>query len=272
MTGSRTLLITFSLIFALILTVGATGPVWSQGDLTATVIQAAGKVAYRQAGGGALIPVQVNVTQLTSGDTIITGPSSKVTVRVNGRSGPADGAHPVQTEIEIGPRARVVMTKLFTDLTSGNEDITIGVAEGQVISNVRRIDPNSERFAVETPTAIAAVRGTKFLTDVAWKGSVANVGFKVDRGSISLFNKSGGRMADLRQGEMADIDPSGSSVSVSSQTSAAPGGGSAASSSPASARGGISGIAGGDGGESADTITSTEVTDNEDDDVGGGRN
>lgn len=271
MNGSLSLKTVFFLLTAWVLTCGGSTAVWSQGDLTATVVEAAGKVAYRQTGGAALIPVQVNVTQLTAGDTVITGPNSKVTVRVNGKTGPDDGVHPAQTTIEIGPRARVVMTKLFTDLTSGNEEIQIGVAEGQVISNVRRIDPNSERFEVETPTAIAAVRGTKFLTDVQWKANVPDVGFKVDRGSISLFNKSGSRMANLGVGEFADIDPTGSTASVSS-TSAAPGGGEGRSGGSAtSARGGISGVVGGEGGESSDTITSTEASDDEGDDVGGGR-
>jgi hypothetical protein len=159
------------------------------------------------------------------------------------------------------------MTKLFADLTSGAEEIQIGVAEGQVISNVRRIDPNSERFEVETPTAIAAVRGTKFLTDVKWKANIAEVGFKVDRGSISLFNKSGGRMANLSEGDAADIDPTGSTANLSQTSSASPG--SRSGTSATSARGGLSGVVGGETGESADTITSTEASDDEGDDIGG---
>jgi len=267
MIGSRMTSFALFLLIALVLTCGGAVSVWSQGDLTATVIEAAGKVAYRQTGGSVLLPVQANVTQLTAGDTIITGPSSKVTVRVNGKPGPDTGEHPVQTTIEIGPRARVLMTKLFADLTSGAEEIQIGVAEGQVISNVRRIDPNSERFEVETPTAIAAVRGTKFLTDVKWKANIAEVGFKVDRGSISLFNKSGGRMANLSEGDAADIDPTGSTANLSQTSSASPG--SRSGTSATSARGGLSGVVGGETGESADTITSTEASDDEGDDIGG---
>jgi hypothetical protein len=262
--------IVFSLVIALVLTFGVSTQVWSQGDLTVTVVQAAGKVAYKKAGAGSMIPVQVDVTQLTAGDVIFTGPSSKVTIRVNGKSGPEDGVHPAQTTIEIGPKASVLMTKLFADLTSGNEEIQIGVAEGQVISNVRRINPNSERFEVETPTAIAAVRGTKFLTDVKWNASVPDVGFRVDRGNISLFNKRGSRMANLGEGDMADIDPTGSSASVSATSNATPGagGGGPGSNAAGGSRGGL-GI-GGDSTDS-DTITSTEVSDDEGDDVGGGR-
>jgi hypothetical protein len=244
----------------------------TQTNLTAVVIEANGKAAYRRSGDSQLQPIQAQVSRLSAGDMIVTGPNSKVVLQIEGKVGQADEEHPAASTVEIGPKAKVLMTELFTDLTSGNESVTLGVAEGQIISNVRRIDPNSERFRVETPTAVAAVRGTKFLTDVSWRNDIPNVSFQVERGSIDLFNRgSGARMASLNRGEIADIDPSGSvSVGAASDGSANSTSGEGGGKSITSTLGGgkTSATSPG-GGESSDTTNAPQVGDDEGDDVGG---
>jgi len=238
-------------------------------SLTALVTDAAGRVAYRRAGGGKLLPVQAGATRLVNGDMIVTAGNSKATLRIEGKVVPADAEHPAETSIEIGPKSRILLSRLFSDLSSGGEQVQIGIAQGQVISNVRKINPANERFEVETPTAIAAVRGTKFVSDVSWKGQVVNVEFRVERGKIELFSRAGKRLAALAEGETADIAPNGSSASVSSNaasTSSANGG----SALGLLGAGRTGGKLGADTGEGTDTTHAPASTpDEEGDDIGG---
>jgi len=234
-------------------------------NLTAVVSQAAGRVGFKKGGVGGILPVQVNMTRLTEGDVIITSDASIATLRVEGKTVPGGTESPSETTIEIGPKSRVMMTNLFADLESGNEQVRIGLAEGQIISNVRRIDTNSERFEVETPTAIAAVRGTRFLSDVQRKGDKFLVAFRVERGSIDLFSRTtGGRLGSLMEGDTADIDPAGG-VSIG----AAGGAGAKGPSGITSGRGGGPPRFGGPPptGESSDTAN-TPSLDDEGDDIG----
>lgn len=234
-------------------------------DLTALVIDAAGKVGFRQTGKAGLFPVRVNETRLKQGDSLITSTNSKATLLIEGKTVPAPSGEPDRTTIEVGPRTLLHMTMLFAEAGSGDENIQVGVAEGQVISNVRRINTSSERFEIDTPTAIAAVRGTRFLTSVTREDGKAKVAFRVTKGRISITNRLGKRLATIGEGEGADIDPTGS-VSVS-QTGSSGGSGGAGPSIGARGRGISSRGGPAAGGESSDTM-SAPIQDGEDDDIG----
>ena len=263
MNGSRTLRFGVFALPTVVMLAALPSPGVAQG-LTAVVIEAAGRVAVRRTGSSDLIPVQVNVTRLTGGDMIITSRNSRATLRVDGKLGAGDAEHPAETTLQIGPQTRVLMSQLYVDATNGNEEIQIAVGEGQVIANVRRINPESERFEVDTPTAIAAVRGTRFATGVLWKNRKPEVTFAVEKGRIELFNRGGGRLAQLKAGDKADIDSSGT-VTLGAAAQAQ---GPTAAQTLIGGRGpGGSGVS---GGEDTDTTTSS-IGDDERDDTGGER-
>jgi hypothetical protein len=237
-------------------------------NLTALVIEAAGKVGYRQTGSSGLLPVQVNLTRLTQGDALITAPNSKATLLIEGKTVPGVSGDPERTTIEVGPKTRLLMSTLFADAGSGDESIQVGVAEGEVISNVRRINTSSERFEIDTPTAIAAVRGTKFLTSVSKEGGKFKVAFKVSKGRISITDRLGKRLAAIGEGEGADIDPSGG-VSISQTSSSGGSSGGPSLGGPGGGRGrGVSPLGGpASSGESGDTMNAP-MQDGENDDIG----
>jgi hypothetical protein len=184
-------------------------------DLTALVTEAGGVAACIKKGAPARLPVQVNQTRLAAGDVILTGPKSHVKLLIEGKPGPTTGQEPPQTTVEIKAQSRVEMTELFTDLAKGTENVKVSISQGQLISNVRKIDPNSERFEVSTPTAVAAVRGTNFSTKVIpLRGSVKpKVSFRVYHGNIDILDPiNRTRRRQLDKGDTLDIEPSGAFI------------------------------------------------------------
>lgn len=239
----------------------------SAQELTALVIEAAGKVAYKQNDSGPLTPVQINVTRLKMGDTLFTSSNSSAKLLIEGKA--SEGGESGQSTVEVSARAKIRLTELLN--TGGSESVKIGVAQGQIISNVRRIDPNSERFEVETPTAVAAVRGTVYGTDVRWIGQ-ANplVKFNVTEGQVDVFSAADrtNLLSRLREGDTLDIEPDGGVIegSLEPKSGAAPQG-------QGGTKGfGTSGSQRGDVGENDDTIGAPELDNEEGDDTGGGRN
>ncbi len=243
-------------------------------QLTALVIEAAGKAQFYKEGSPERFIVQVNKTRLEQGHILLTGPKSRVKLLIEGKTGPAGSEAPSQTTVEIDERSRVKLNELFTDVASGGETIGVRVAEGHVIANVRKIDPNSERFEVQTPTAVAAVRGTKFSTRVlpAVQGN-PKVKFRVFRGKIAILDprtRKSRRLLD--DGDTLDIEPNGTfiqgSMGGTTQTGRAggaqgvlPGGGSQFG----------PGEHGDENDEDTDTGTFPERSDNEGDDTGSDR-
>ena len=100
------------LVFLLL--AGYSLPVFGQ-NLTALVIEAAGRVAYRQTGKPGMLPLQVNQTRLTQGDALITAPNSRATLLIEGKTLPSVSGEPDRTTIEVGPKTRLLMSTLFAD-------------------------------------------------------------------------------------------------------------------------------------------------------------
>lgn len=246
--------------------------------LTALVIEAAGKAIFFKEGSTERAQVQVKKTRLEEGYIILTGGKSSVKLLIEGKTGPTGGEEPAQTTVEIKERSRVKLAELFADLASGGEKIGVGVSEGQVIANVRKIDPTSERFEVQTPTAVAAVRGTKFSANVEKTGQMKpKVKFRVYRGKIDIFDpKTRKHRRLLDEGDTLDIEPSGTfiqgSMGGTSQTGQAGGiQGGPGMSGPGGPGGQFApGEHGDENDEDSDTGTFPERSDNENDDTGGG--
>ncbi|MCA9437507.1 MAG: hypothetical protein KC978_17115, partial [Candidatus Omnitrophica bacterium] len=118
-------------------------------DLTALVTAANGKVAYYMENTKELQPVKVGTTRLTTGYVLMTGPNSRATLEIEGKHTAADSVHPEKTTVEIDAKSKVRMETLLTDVTTQGESVKLGVGQGRVICNVRKINTQSERFEVQ---------------------------------------------------------------------------------------------------------------------------
>lgn len=242
----------------------------SAQGLTALAIEAAGKAAYMKGGAKPYLPIQVNVTRLSEGDVILTGPDSRVRLLIEGKAVPAQGEDPAQTTVDVQARSKVQLRELLAG-AGGGENVRISIAQGQVISNVRKIDTNSERFEVETPTAVAAVRGTNYATLVKWIRNKPKSQVKVNRGSVALLDpitRMNRRV--MEEGEILEIGADGGiSAPAAGAAPAAPGGGGPAG---VGGKGGIGGDGRDGGGEDSDTgqFDSDRIDQDEGDDTGGG--
>jgi uncharacterized pyridoxamine 5'-phosphate oxidase family protein len=125
--------------------------------------------ATLQRGSAAQTPLQIK-DQLQDGDTLKTGAKSYVVVQNT------DG---LVLRIEQN-------TELAMSSFNSAAKREISLSKGKVLSSVGKLKKGSE-YTVKTPTAIAAVRGTEFLTEFNGKNSIVAVG----KGKVSVERTSG---------------------------------------------------------------------------------
>lgn len=78
------------------------------------------------------------------------------------------------------------------------------IAEGDVVFNVRKL-PEGAQFLVDTPTAVAAVRGTQFWGRVAGGPDAARTTFAVKEGVVNIAPKASDVSIDLAAGQAVDL-------------------------------------------------------------------
>nr|WP_243393239.1 FecR family protein [Leptospira perolatii] len=88
---------------------------------------------------------------ITAADTIITGKNGSAEVIV------ADTGL-----IKVSKNSEVAVSAMLTD---GSSDVKVNVNYGKIVTMIKKENKNSD-FRVVTPTALAGVRGTSFLTSV----------------------------------------------------------------------------------------------------------
>lgn len=120
-------------------------------------------------------PLSLKVGQLVhAGDVIRTGPDGSVELRWARWAG--------AMRIKIGPNTKFTVKRAVTNRSTGVEESRLRVDEGSIWVRLRRALAGKSKFEVETPTAVAAVRGTIFRVTVrsdgtsevsVWKGTVS---------------------------------------------------------------------------------------------------
>lgn len=75
--------------------------------------------------------------------------------------------------------------------------------QGAVFAKVAKLNPKSS-FAIQTPTVVAGVRGTKFLTETDEKGAGK---VSVTEGNVGVESK--GKTEDVAEGEQAQVSENG---------------------------------------------------------------
>lgn len=149
--------------------------------------QVKGQVEVERAGSGKVVKARMGLPVKT-GDTVVTGPNSWVRLHW------ADG-----TKMLIGPNSKVKVRKSHFNLSSKKEESLFSLTVGVAFSSLHKKLSKNSFFEVETPIAVAGVRGTQFM--VLFEGGRCSV--SVLRGVVEV--KSDKVKASLLPGEGADI-------------------------------------------------------------------
>jgi len=156
-------------------------------ERVALVDQLEGRAKVERGGSGRVVEAKIGLP-VKAGDTVITGPGSWVRLHW------ADG-----TTMRIGPNSRVVVKKCRFNTSSKKEESLFSLTVGMVLTSLRKSLPRGSFFEIETPVAVAGVRGTQFM--VRSFGGACSV--SVREGAVEV--RSGRRKAQVLQGEGADI-------------------------------------------------------------------
>lgn len=114
--------------------------------------------------------------------------------------------------IRILEKSSVVMKELVKNLSDSKELTELYVENGQVFSKVTRKLTEGEKFKVNTPTAVAGVRGTEFLvSEEEGKSNIACIEGTV---AVKEFAADDSTYVDVEAGKEANVEK-GKPVSVS---------------------------------------------------------
>jgi len=134
---------------------------WAGGSInqTATLIQVEGAVDFMPAGGDVWLSASSGV-QVEAGARIRTGPLSSAMLVL-----------PEESEIRLMAETEISVVEMRASRDSADISIALYQWLGQTYSRVRPLPTASSEFVIETPTAVAAVRGTEFVVDVEPDGA-----------------------------------------------------------------------------------------------------
>ncbi len=104
-------------------------------------------------GSKAPFPVKVG-SKVVVGDLITTGKDSRAKIVMADRN-----------VINISPDSRMQIAKYANDAANGTKNVEIKLDQGKIRNNVEQsYDGEKSKFILKTPTAVAGVRGTQFVT------------------------------------------------------------------------------------------------------------
>lgn len=158
--------------------------------------------------------IKVTVGQkVQEGDVVVTDIDSRAKIVMNDRN-----------IINVSPSTRFKITKYITD---ANRNVSLDLSSGKIRNNViQKYDGDKNRFEVRTSTAVAGVRGTRFITGynpitkvtqvITLKGQVAVLHllsgnrtntFNVNRGEkIEVEENSASETIKLPEAELKNIE------------------------------------------------------------------
>jgi len=126
-------------------------------EVVAQVVRVQGHVT--KTGGGAEGPLTASAP-VAIGDTVVTAAGAKADLRFT------DGSL-----LTVGPSSRVEIARYAPDAAAGQADALLSLLSG-IIKLIVNDGVRWSRFAVESETAVASVRGTEWLVEAA-KGTTA---------------------------------------------------------------------------------------------------
>lgn len=123
----------------------------------------------------------------------------------------ADGYAAVQfmdnSLVKVKPNSLLIIRGEVIDKNSTASRIAVEV--GEVFLNVTK---RQSQFEVQTPTAVASVKGTSYTTEVAKDGTTTVI---VLSGIVELLAKKSGQKASLKRNDKGKIDSKNSNLAVS---------------------------------------------------------
>lgn len=158
-------------------------------ELTTTVSKVVGKVEVIKAGTTELIPATDGMT-LSIGDTLKTGDNSSVTLTFLAGN-----------MLQVVSNAQLKIEKNQLEGETPALNARVAITSGQLKAILKNLPPKSV-FEVETPTAVAAVRGT-----VYYVGSNGEI--YVEEGSVTVTNILTGEQFVVYEGQIAVVSESG---------------------------------------------------------------
>lgn len=102
--------------------------------------------------------------------------------------------------VKVGPLTNLTVT---ADKSGGNEKSTVNLKNGKMTAHAKKLGTPGSTFEVKTPTAVAGVRGTDILAEIA----AGNVSFGVADGQLEMT--VGGQTFVLDDGFLVEVDPTG---------------------------------------------------------------
>jgi hypothetical protein len=143
-------------------------------------------------------PVDLKVGELVrAGDIVLTGPASSVELRWTRWAG--------GMRIKLDQKTTFRVTRAVVRRPSGEEESRLRVDQGGIWVRLRKALTGRSKFEVETPTAVAAVRGTIFRVMVAPDGSVE---VSVWEGVVSV-RREGRQEVSVKSGSVASVPREG---------------------------------------------------------------
>lgn len=110
------------------------------------------------------------------GDTIISLADSRGKIVMSDRN-----------VINISPDTKIQIAKYENDPASGSKNVEMNLLQGKVRNNVEQsYDGEKSKFLIKTPTAVAGVRGTQFLTGYNPKTQMTSI--TTFKGAVSLIS------------------------------------------------------------------------------------
>lgn len=142
-------------------------------------------------------------SKVYAGDTVNCGPDGRAKIVMSDRN-----------VLNISPDSKMTINKYENDSQTGVKNVDIELSKGKLRSNVeQKYDGEKSQFLIKTPTAVAGVRGTQFLTSfnpatkqtqiVTFKGEVA---FQLKGSNAQVFVKKG-EASTASQGQTAPEPP-----------------------------------------------------------------
>ncbi|MBL8424616.1 MAG: FecR domain-containing protein [Candidatus Accumulibacter phosphatis] len=139
--------------------------------------------------GANITPLKLGLT-ISVGDVVRTGPGSTLTLEF------PDGSRSL-----VGPDSELRMADLARLRASAGQQVHIELQRGQLENDVSSIRKGSGRFVIETPAAVAAVRGTRFRVT----SSSQEVRSETLHGEVVLQNPAGKAILRAGNGSLAQL-------------------------------------------------------------------
>ena len=159
------------------------GPVWAADKAVVLGIQGAPMLVR----GGQTMPISKGM-EFQKDDVIQTSQNCMADLSMNNLAG-----------CRVLPASQIAIA----DAEKGG--MRLKIESGNAVFNLEKL-PKDSTFEVETPTAVAAVRGTQFWGRVAMDPAASPVTtFAVRQGSVQIFAKAAQKSFLIQKGEALDI-------------------------------------------------------------------